>query len=101
MFVIVAHDLYRWVGQLVASLFCIVPSGIIKTSFQRGGIYFSPIWGPLSPVSEVHDIFSNRDSPSTYEGVGKLGNREHTACFVSFLDNSNHQILSGFFGHFW
>jgi hypothetical protein len=54
---------------------CMAPSGVRKCSPQRGGIQAILKEWPLGSVSEVHGVFSNRDSPSTFllvDSIDKL-----------------------------
>ena len=46
---------------------CMVLSGTIKPSPQGEGFQVRSSSGPLGPVSEVHNAFSNRDLLSTLE----------------------------------
>lgn len=46
----------------------VVPSGTMKANPQGEGLQLVPTQGgPLGPVYEVHDVFSNRDLPSASE----------------------------------
>lgn len=66
---VVVHKCQSWVGLLVASLLwnfpALAPPDTMKARPQGGDVQVSLPQGPLSPVSEVHDVFSNRDSSST------------------------------------
>jgi hypothetical protein len=47
----------------------------MKANLQGGAFRQVPDWGPLSLLSEVHDVFSNGDLSSTSEKQLKRNNR--------------------------
>lgn len=56
---------HSWVGELFPSLAaCIAPSDVMKVSPQGGGFLVRSRLIPLSPVSKVHVVLSNRELPS-------------------------------------
>ena len=65
----------RTVGFFLTLEACTVLVGIMKANLQGGAFRQVPDWGPLSLLSEVHDVFSNGDLSSTSEKQLKRNNR--------------------------
>ena len=65
--VVIRH--YSWVGTLVSyhsSLeVCIMASGTEKLILREGTLRSVQAQGTLGTVSEVHDVFRNKDLPTT------------------------------------
>lgn len=61
-------------------------SGILQARSQGGGFQVSSSVGPLSSVSKVHGVSSNRDLPPT---SGCFQGQYSLCCLGSLLDNSD------------
>ena len=75
---------------------CPEPSGTLKSSPQGGGFQAKSSWDPLSPVSEVHDVFSNRDLLSTSGRQPRATAVTYLYCFRSLMDNHDQQFEQGY-----
>lgn len=97
--IVVIRKQHSWVGLLVCFLSLELvrhPSCIRKASPQGGSVRRRCSLGLLGSVSKVHNVFSNRNLPSTSDGQSKAIVIAYNILGVSWAPLTNNSLITKF-----